>query len=105
MGGELRDAKKVLGNIDLMILAIKATGGWKERKKFRLSEHEIDQLCAASEPKIRRMAFNLIVAEAMLEEPAPSIHPRWDEYQQRQADMLRELGKNTYEGVMNAQKR
>lgn len=92
MGGELRDAKKVLNNIDLMILAIKATGGWNERERFRLSKHEIDQLCATSEPKIRRMAVNLIIAEAMLQEPARSYHPRWDEYQQRQMDILVDLG-------------
>ena len=92
-GGLQMQLQKALENVDIMILAIKATGGWKERKKFRLSEHEIDQLCAASEPKIRRMALNLIVAEALLQEPAPSIHPRWEEYQQRQVDMLGELGK------------
>ena len=92
MGGELQDAKKVLKNIDTMILAIKATGGWKERKRFRLSKHEIDQLCTTSEPKIRRMAINLLTAEAMLQEPAPSLHSRWDEYQRRQMDILVELG-------------
>ena len=92
MGGELQDAKKVLANIDLMILAIKATGGYKVRKTFRLSDHEIDKLCVRSEPAVRRMAVNLLIAEAMLEEPAPSIHNRWEEYQRRQADMLRELG-------------
>ena len=93
MGGELRDAKKVLKKLDNMILAIKATGGYKERKKFRLSDHEIDRLCTTSEPAIRKMAVSLVVAEGMLQESAPSIHPRWEEYQQRQADMLGELGK------------
>ena len=88
-----KDVKKALNRLDDMILAIKATGGYKMRKKFRLSDHEIDKLCVQSEPAIRRMAINLMVAEAMLQEPAPSVHPRWWEYQQRQADMLGELGK------------
>ena len=93
MGGELRDAKKVLKKLDNMILAIKATGGYKERKKFRLSDREIDRLCTTSEPAIRRMAVSLVVAEEMLQEPAPSIHSRWDEYQRRRAEDIAELGK------------
>lgn len=87
------DAKKVLGNIELMILAIKATGGYKTRKRFRLSEREIDKLCATGEPAIRKTAVSLVVAETMLQEPAPSIHPRWDEYLRRRAECMAELGK------------
>ena len=93
MGEELRGAKKVLKKLDNMILAIKATGGYKERKKFRLSDREIDRLCTTSEPAIRRMAVSLVVAEEMLQEPAPSIHSRWDEYQIRRAEDIAELGK------------
>jgi len=89
---ESRDAKKVLSNLDNMILAIKATGGYKERKKFRLSDREIDRLCAGSEPAIRETAVSLVVAEEMLREPAPSIHSRWDEYQRRRAAYMAELG-------------
>ena len=92
MGGErLRDAKKVLSNLDNMILAIKATGGYKERKKFRFSDREIDRLCANSEPAIRKTAIYLVVAEAMLQEPGPSIHSRWEEYQRRRAEYIAEL--------------
>ena len=91
MGGELRDAKKVLKKLDNMILAIKATGGYKERKKFRLSDHEIDRLCTTSEPAIRKTAVYLVVAEEMLQEPAPSIHSRWEEYQRRRAEYIAEL--------------
>ena len=93
MGGELQDAKKVLKNLDVMILAIKATGGYKMRKMFRLSDREIDRLCTTSEPAIRKMVVSLVVAEAMLQEPAPSIHPRWDEYLRRRAACMKELGK------------
>jgi len=94
MGKErLRDAKKVLSNLDNIILAIKATGGYKMRKRFRLSDHEIDKLCATSEPAIRKMAVSLVVAKAMLQEPAPSIHSRWEEYQRRRAEHMAELEK------------
>jgi len=94
VGGELqKDVKDILKHVDLMILAIKATGGYKERKKFRLSEREIDLLCSGSEPAIRGMAVRLMIAEAMLRTPAPSIHSRWEEYERRRTDMLGELGK------------
>lgn len=94
MGEELqKDVKDILRHVDLMILAIKATGGYKERKKFRLSNHEIDLLSAGSEPAIREMAVRLAIAEAMLRAPAPSIHPRWDEYLKRRAEYMAQLGK------------
>ena len=93
MGGELQDAKKVLKNLDVMILAIKATGGYKFRQRFQLPDREIDKLCVQSEPAIRKMVVSLIVAEAMLQERAPSIHPRWEEYLQRRMDCMAELGK------------
>jgi hypothetical protein len=94
VGGELQvQLQKTLENVGIMILAIKAMGGYKVRKRFRLSDREIDQLCVTSEPAIRMMAVSLVVAEAMLQEPAPSIHPRWDEYQRRRGEALAGLGK------------
>ena len=100
MGGELqKELEKVLGKVDVMILAIKATGGYKMRKRFRLSDREIDKLCAASEPAIRTMAASLVVAETMLQEPAPSIHPRGEEYLQRRADAMVELKKYTPQSI------
>ena len=94
MGGELqKELKKVLGKVDVMILAIKATGGYKMRKLFRLSDREIDRLCTTSEPAIRKLAVSLEIAEEMLRTPAPSIHSRWDEYQRRRAECMTQLGK------------
>ena len=93
MGGELQTVMQVLKKLDQMLLAIKATGGYKVRKNIPLSEHRINKLCEESEPKIRLMAISLVVAETMLHEPAPSIHPRWDEYQRRRAECMAELGK------------
>ena len=84
--------QKALENVDIMILAIKATGGYKVRKRFRLSDREIDRLCTTSEAAMRGMAVYLVVAEEMLQEPAPSIHPRWEEYQRRRAEYMAELG-------------
>ena len=93
MGEELKNAKKILKNLDVIILAIKATGGYKFRQRFQLSDRKIDQLCATSEPDIRKMAVSLIVAEAMLRELPPAIHPRWEEYQRRRKECMAELGK------------
>ena len=93
MGGELQDAKKVLGNIELMILAIKGKGGYKDRKMFRLSDVEFDKYFLECTDKFRIIAVGIVVAEAMLQEPAPSIHPRWDEYIKRRAECMGELGK------------
>jgi hypothetical protein len=82
--GELqKEVRKILENVELMILAIKATGGYKVRKQFKIPDIQIDRLCAESEPMIREMAIRLVIAEEMLREPAPSIHPRWEEYMRR----------------------
>jgi len=95
MGEELqKDVKKILDNVEIMILAIKATGGYKVRKQFKIPDLQIDRLCEESEPKIRDMAIRVVVAETMLQEPAPSIHPRWDEYVRRWKECIEELEKN-----------
>ncbi len=93
MGKLNEDAKKVLGNIDLMILAIKGKGGYKDRKMFRLSDVEFDKFFLESINKFQIIAVGIVVAEAMLQEPAPSIHARWSEYLQRRAECMAQLGK------------
>jgi len=94
MGEELqKDVKKILDNVEIMILAIKATGGYKVRKQFKIPDIQINRLCAESEPKIRLMAIFLTVAETMLQEPTPSIHPRWNEYVRRRKECMMELEK------------
>ena len=86
------DAAKVLGNIDLMILAIKGKGGYKNRKLFRLSDLEFDKFYLEATNKFRIIAVGIVVAEAMLLERSPSVHPRWDEYLRRRAECMAELG-------------
>ena len=94
MGGTLqKNIQDILNQVNLMILAIKATGGYKVRKRIQLSDHEIDELCGSSEPTIRLLAVSLVVAEMMLQEPPPLFHPRWDEYQRRRAEVIAGLGK------------
>lgn len=94
MRGELQTAKQVLKDLDRMLLAIRATGGYYVRKDIPLSKHKIDRLCEESEPKIREMAVRLVVAETMLQEPPPSLHPRWKEYVRRRKECLEQLPKS-----------
>ena len=85
------DLQKVLNGLDSIILAIKAKGGYKFRQRFRVSDKEIDLYLADCEGRLRMMVISLLVAEEMLQEPAPSIHPRWDEYEERRKDKVEEL--------------
>ena len=94
MGRELhKDLTKVLNGLDRIILGIKAKGGWKERKQFQMSERELDLFLEKCEGRLRKMVVYLLVAETMLQEPAPSIHPRWEEYVKRRGECMAELGK------------
>lgn len=94
MGGELqKDLAKIISGLDRIILGIKAKGGWKERKQFQMSERELDLFLEKCEGRLRKMVVYLLVAETMLQEPTPSIHPRWDEYQRRYRECMAELGK------------
>jgi len=87
--------KIALKPIDLLILAVKAGGGFKYRAMLHLQEgQEVDAVIAGAENRLRQMAFRLEVAEAMLREPAPSmVHPRWDEYQGRREEALKQMMK------------
>lgn len=85
------DAKRVMKNMDVMVMAIKGKGGYKDRKMFRLSDVEFDKFFLECINKFQIIAVGIVVAEAMLQEPAPSIHPRWEEYMQRRAECMKEL--------------
>lgn len=82
--------KKVLKDTDDMILACKAKGGWKFRERFRCTDIELEKLLKKCEKKLPKMAVSLVVAEAMLREPPPSFHSRWDDYQRRLKDAISE---------------
>ncbi|GAG32469.1 unnamed protein product [marine sediment metagenome] len=85
------DLQKVMSGLDNIILAIKAKGGYKFRQRFQASDKELDLFLADCEGRLRMMVISLLVAEQMLQEPAPSAHPRWDEYEGRRKDVVEEL--------------
>lgn len=92
MGGEQGNGVgAALQDMELMILACKAKGGYRYRERLRLSEKELEELLAACETRLRMLAVSSHVAQVMLREPPPSYHPRWEEYQGRVADAVKEL--------------
>jgi hypothetical protein len=85
---------RIVRGVDALILAVKASGGYKYRAMMQMQDgQELDTFITQAEVRLRFMAHSLAVAEAMLREPAPSIHPRWEEYQRRQAEALQEMMK------------
>lgn len=89
---EIVDQQKgmqIITGIDALILVIKASGGYKSRAMIRVQDgKDFDMLVTLAEAELHCMADSLKVAEAMLHEPAPSmIHPRWEEYQDRLAEL------------------
>ena len=88
-----RDIRKVHKNMEELILVVRASGGWKHRQKIRLSDCEIERALEDCDRRLHTMAVHLLVAESMLQEPPPSLHSRWEEYQQRCKDVAAELGR------------
>ena len=93
MKKELRDAKKVLKNLGFMLMAVRGKGGYKDRKQWRLTDLEFEQFYAKCLADFKQVFINIVVAEAMLQEPPPSLHSRWEEYQVRCKDVVAGLGK------------
>lgn len=85
--------EKARREMQTLITVCKATGGYKYRERIRLSNKEIDRLMASCEQRLLDMAHRLVVAEMMLREPPPSIHPRWEEYLSKRADVMANLAK------------
>jgi hypothetical protein len=84
-----RPGKRAPQEIDILLLAVEAGGGFKFRQFFKLSNQDMPAFIAGCEAGLRQMASSLAVAETMLKEPAPSVHPRRDEYQRRRAEATR----------------
>lgn len=92
-----------LNNLDMALVAIRATGGYRFRKQIPLSEEKIDKWVDHAIKALQEMSVNLLVAEALLEEPPPSIlayifrkenrRPHWDIYRQRRGQYLTVLRK------------
>lgn len=84
-----QDARKILEIIEQLILAEKASGGYKFRPQIRLSNQELKDFIDRKESWLRMMAVSLIVAEQMLQETKPAYqayHNRWVEYVRRRAE-------------------
>jgi len=84
---------QILKGIDLLILALRAGGGYNYRSMLPIQDGKnLNTLIATAEIQLRFMAKSLEVAEAMLREPPPSmVHPRWDEYQGRLEEALKQM--------------
>ena len=92
MSGDLKDVKKILAVMDNMILAIQGKGGYKTRQRFRVSDIEFDEFYNQCVSRLQLIGVGIAVAEKMLQEPAPSIHSRWEEYQRRRGEVIAGLG-------------
>lgn len=83
---------KLEKSIDEQIVIIKGRGGFRYRAKFRLSDIEFDKLYTEAVSKMHILGIGIAVAEQMMTEHAPSIHPRWDEYKRRVSEAVEEVG-------------
>ncbi len=84
-----KQIKKILESLNFLILAIKASGGYKYRERLKLSEREIDLYIAGSESNLKNMVISQMVAEEMLQERGYwDREPRWQEYQERRKEAL-----------------
>ena len=84
-----KQIKKILESLDFLILAIKASGGYKYQEKLKLSEVERDKYIARSEINLKTMVISLLTAEEMLQERGYwDKEPRWQEYQERREAAL-----------------
>ncbi len=85
-----KQIKKILESLDYLILAIKASGGYKYQEKLKLSEVERDKYIAKSEINLKTMVVSLLTAEEMLQERGYwDKVPRWQEYQERRKEALK----------------
>lgn len=91
-----------LTGLDGILLAIRATGGFKYREQLKGTDKEIDEIVASAMPKLQGMVLALIIAEDMLKECCPEKPSwknlwrgcegkRWDEYLQRKKAAVEEL--------------
>lgn len=85
LAAKLRNAE---GNMHVLLLAVKASGGYKYRERIPLSGPELELLVHDAERFIREIATRCVVAEHMLQEKPPHFHCRWQEYQNRLAEVL-----------------
>ena len=74
MRGELqKDLAKIMNGLDHIILGIKAKGGYKERKRFQMSDRELDLFLADCERRLRMMVISLVMLCSGETEPEQQI--------------------------------
>ncbi len=87
-----KQIKKILESLEFLILAIKASGGYKYQEKLKLSEVERGKYIARSEINLKTMVVSLLTAEEMLQERGYwDKEPRWQEYQERREEAMKEM--------------
>lgn len=79
----IAQVRHAINNLGLIVLVVKAKGGYKFREKIKKSDKEIDELENTCEDILVDMAVRVTVAEQMLREKPPHWHCRWDDYQSR----------------------
>ena len=85
-----KQIKKILESLDFLILAIKASGGYKYQEKLKLSEVERDKYIAKSEINLKTMVVSLLTGEEMLQEAGDwDKGTRWQEYQERREEAMK----------------
>jgi hypothetical protein len=91
-----------LTGLDALLLAVRASGGYKYRKSFKGTQQEVDEAVGQAVPKLRSIVIALILAETMLAESVPvkfSLKDiwkprdlkRWDEYVMRRVELFKAL--------------
>lgn len=88
---DMQTGRIAVQSIKEQMQIIKAKGGWKHRQEIKLSDQELLERLPKAESELLLLAIHAAVAERMLREPPPSIHPRTDEYAQRVEDVLNKL--------------
>jgi len=84
------EVERSLAGLDGILLAIKASGGYKYRAFLKGSEKEIDDHLKEAIPKLRGMIVSLVLAEYMLQEDTNREWQggRWEEYLERRQSTL-----------------
>jgi len=72
-----------INNLALVVLVVKAKGGYKYRERIKKTDGEIAELENTCEDILVDMAVRVTVAEAILREKPPHYHERWEDYQTR----------------------
>jgi len=89
---DVKQIKKNIEKVNLFILSAKAMGGYKYRQMLKGSDKEIQDFMENIAAAIKTAVVSIHVAEEMLKEPGYwDRKTRWEEYQQRVAEAIKEV--------------